>query len=66
MYFWSVDLASSFLVLSYLATKKMEEIMNILNEVDILLCLCLCLDLDLDFNFEFFGSMLVFSILCIC
>ena len=66
VYFWSVDLASSFLVLSYLATKKMEEIMNILNEVDILLCLCLCLDLDLDFNFKFFGSMLVFSILCIC
>ena len=66
MFFWSVDLASSFLVLSYLATKKMEEMMNILNEVDILLCLCLCLDLDLNFNFEFFGSMLVFSILCIC
>ena len=40
--------------------------MNILNEVDILLCLCLCLDLDLGFDFEFFGSVLMFLIMCLC
>ena len=36
--------------------------MNILNEVDILLCLCLCHDLDLDLGFDlkFFGFVLVF------
>jgi len=31
----------------------MEEMMNILDEVDILLCLCLCLDMDLGSDFEF-------------